>query len=135
MLIRNSIDSHSKILFMINYEPISSEEEKARAERKALLHDKEKKEKELTQFWIRLVALKAANPTKFLTVHHSRSDKYICTASKDEATRTTSIPDTGALAHLSIKQIANLKPIMVHYNEYLGVFGMTMNNGQRLQGG
>lgn len=47
MLIRNSLDSHSKILFMINYEPISNEEESARAERKAVLYDREKKEKEL----------------------------------------------------------------------------------------
>jgi hypothetical protein len=44
------------------------------------LQIREKKEKELMQFWLRLVVLKASNPAKFLTLHHTKSNKYICSA-------------------------------------------------------
>ena len=56
---------------------------------------------------------------------------HICKKPFYAINRHSTIPNLG---NLELSDIVNLKPTQVHYSKSMGIFGLSMSNGQKLIG-
>lgn len=59
----------------------------------------------------------------------------MCKMPFETFTTVTTIPDRLDLNNLSNEQLVTLRPVRVQYSETMGSFGMTLSDGQFIQGG
>ena len=64
-----------------------------------------------------------------------RSRKLMCYYPDEEVVGVKIVPTVKAVSGRSLEDITKIRPTQVHYSESMSVFGMSLNDGQKVIGG